>query len=391
VSLTGWPFLVAVVIVTVAVLAGTVMVWNRLGSPWLALSARATALLLVLVCGGLLTVVEVNRQYTFYATMGELFGHPEPPAPAMELTSSSLPLPMMAAGHRAAAKNHGTVFSVRLPGRKSGISRDGEVYLPAAYFSAAGSSTNFPVIEFFHGYPGIPGNWTGALHLGTLLDTEISAGRIPPLIAVVPAVTAGGSDTECVNAVGGEQDETYLTVDVPEDLGRAFRILPAAGSWAAAGISMGGYCALNLALRNPWRYRAAGSLSGYATADPALAAHLFRGDVLARYANSPAWWAQNRAVNLPALYLVAGTADHDAVTQDSLLQAALANRTPLTTVLVPGGHNFKLWAAATPPMIDWIASFLPAPVAPPLTQPGAQSLAPAATPPTEPVASKTHF
>ena len=35
-----------------------------------------------------------------------------------------------------------------------------------------------------------------------------------------------------------------------------------------------------------------------------------------------------------------------------------------------GGHNWKVWAGTIDPALDWLGSYLPAPLTPPLTESG---------------------
>jgi S-formylglutathione hydrolase FrmB len=381
-SLVGWPFLVAVIAVSAAVAGGTIWCWNRIGQRWLAWPFRVCALLLVMVCGGALTAVVANRRYTFYATFGELFGHLPPPVAAVTVADRMLPAGVADAGRRAALHGRGSVLTIRLPGATSGVNRYGYIYLPAAYFDPAYRTLSFAVVELFHGYPGGPGNWMRTLHIATVLDSEIQAHRMPPVIAVAPTSSSGSTDTECVNAVGGQQDETYLATDVPDDVVRSFRALSGSGTWAAAGLSTGGYCALNIALHHPRQYRAAVSLSGYATATGDASGRLFKHSLIARELNSPAWWVVHRpAAQTPALYVVAGTADRDAVQQSEVLGDAVSGRSELTEVYLPGGHNFQVWGAAAPPALDWLGTYLPGPLAPPLHTPAAPGRGYLADPP----------
>ena len=69
------------------------------------------------------------------------------------------------------------------------------------------------------------------------------------------------ADTECVDSPVGNA-ETYLTVDVPTAVQQRFGTTPPGRSWALAGLSEGGACAIMLALRHPDLFSTFGDFGG---------------------------------------------------------------------------------------------------------------------------------
>jgi S-formylglutathione hydrolase FrmB len=221
-----------------------------------------------------------------------------------------------------------------------------------------------------HGFPGRPSNWLDLVRIGPALDSEIRAQRMPPVVAVMPTCSTYAS-TECVNAVSGEQNETYLTADVPQDVTASLRVLPDR-AWGIAGYSTGGFCATNLGFRHPSRYVAIVSISGYfhAGEDPGSRPLYGRGTALLA-ANSPVLWIRRHSPTEPPLYLVSSLGDPGSVVemQNMLSAADSAHLGRLITPLVTrGGHNGHTWAAAMPAALDWLGRYLPAPIAPPLQE-----------------------
>ncbi len=378
-SLTGWPFLALLIAVTVVLLAGIYLLWTRWPRP-VALPARVLSLVLAMVLGAALGGDLLNRSFDFYSSFGDLLGRP-PAAQAFAVLGAPKASARVTfqdpnwlnVATAAARKGHGSLLAVTYPGARSGITRDGLIYLPAVYFKAP-RDQSFAVIELFHGYTGHPGDFRN-LGLAGQLDTEIAAGRIPPVVAVVPR-TYDSASTECVDGIDGEKDETYLTQDVYDDVVNTFRV-QSGRTWAALGISTGGFCAANLGLHHPERYAAAASLSGYFTAgeDPNTG-RLYGGrGRFSRNANSPLWWVQHRRPAAPPLFLFASGGDPSAVKAANVMAAAVrkyAKQLPLEYELLPsGGHNWGVWSAAFAPAVDWIAQFLPAPLTPPQTLPEA--------------------
>lgn len=377
-TLTGLPFLLLLLLGAVLLIVGTYLAWPR----WphrVAPFARVACLLVLMGWGALVVGDQINRTFGFYSSLADLLGS-TPSAHSLAVLSGPRPEAGVLVttpdwgtiGETNARLGRGEMLNVIFRGTRSHITRNGQVYLPAAYFLGRGDR-RFGAIEFFHGYPGQPDQFQHLLGITNRLDQEIAAGRIPPVIGVFPR-TFIGHTSECVNAVGGQQNATYLTVDVQEDMINSFRVLPGR-SWAALGVSTGGFCAANLGLQNPERFSAIASLSGYFTAGEDIGAgSLYRGSRTARHENSPIWWVQHRAPTSPAMYLFASGGDPGAVREVKALRAVqkkYARALPMTVSLaLRGGHNWKVWAGTIDPALDWLGAYLPAPLAPPLTENG---------------------
>ncbi len=379
-SLTGWPFLALLIAITVVLLAGIYLLWTRWPRP-VALPARVLSLVLAMVLGAALGGDLLNRSFDFYSSFGDLLGRP-PAAQAFAVLGAPKASARVTfqdpnwlnVATAAARKGHGSLLAVTYPGARSGITRDGLIYLPAVYFKAP-RDQNFAVIELFHGYTGHPGDFRN-LGLAGQLDTEIAAGRIPPVVAVVPR-TYDSASTECVDGIDGEKDETYLTQDVYDDVVNTFRV-QSGRTWAALGVSTGGFCAANLGLHHPERYAAAASLSGYFTAGedpdtgrlygrpwPLQPQREFAAVVGAAPASGRTAAVSLRLRRRPVSCQGRQRAMAAAVRKD-------AKQLPLEYELLPsGGHNWGVWSAAFAPAVDWIAQFLPAPLTPPQTLPEA--------------------
>jgi pimeloyl-ACP methyl ester carboxylesterase len=397
VSLLGLPFLLLVLGVTALVLAACATLWNRWPRPVL-WPARVTSLILVMAVGAALAATVANRSFGFYTTTGELLGASaltyQPPNSFQVGRAGSVTVQVedpdwYRTGSAAAASGRGSMFAVLLPGGLSRLSRHGFVYLPAAWFLDRG--TSLPLIEMFHGYPGSPGNFRVQLDIASLLDREIAARRMPPAVTVFPNTYEQGRASECVDAVHGQRVETYLAVDVPNDMTAAFDTLPGRAV-GLLGYSEGGFCAVNLGLHHPDRVAAAVSLSGYFTAGTDRGTKsLYRGVRGALLRNSPTWWVRHRAPTGPALLVVSGGGDRDSRKQDRALAGVArqyAPRLTLISALVPGGgHNFATFTSAIPAALDFLGEHLPAPLAAPLRLP----LDPTGTSPIRPTAAPSRL
>ena len=95
------------------------------------------------------------------------------------------------------------------------------------------------------------------------LDDMIATRQADPAVLVMPDTDGGQRcSLQCLNAVGGVQDATYVAVDVPDFVAANYRVQPPGKAWGVRP-SAGGFCAANLALQYPARYGYAGVISGY--------------------------------------------------------------------------------------------------------------------------------
>ena len=125
---------------------------------------------------------------------------------------------------------------------------------------------------------------------------------------------------------------------------------------AIAGLSEGAYGAANIALHNPRLFGTFESWSGYFEQTPTLP---FTGASRAQlYANSPSAYLPHIAPALRRLgmhaYLSQGTRDSYPVAKLYRFAAELrAAGADVRVSLYPGGHNWRLWRAHLPHMLEF--------------------------------------
>jgi enterochelin esterase-like enzyme len=226
--------------------------------------------------------------------------------------------------------------------------RSSLVYVPGAY--AADPSIRLPVIYFLHGTPASPDQWLGfGGQLQGILDQMIAAGTIPPLLAVMPDGNgAHGADTEWGNSSRGDI-ETWLVDQLVPAIDARYRTLGPEYR-GIAGLSSGGFGAVNLAVRHPTMFRWAASFSGYFVAPASVFG-------AAAAANSPQLTAPRlpRAERMP-LYLGYGTADSSFRTATERFAATLhrIGWPQLDVSAVPGGHGWQAWSAELVQSMTWL-------------------------------------
>jgi enterochelin esterase-like enzyme len=142
-----------------------------------------------------------------------------------------------------------------LKGVFPGTERAGFVYLPPGFDPAR----RYPVVYLLHGMPGSPGEYLYGANLPQWADTAILTRTVRPFIAVLPAA---GPDPhyngEWAGPLGTEIADTlvpWVDAHLPTLPDRQDRVI--------AGLSAGGYGAMDIALQHPSVFGRAESWSGY--------------------------------------------------------------------------------------------------------------------------------
>lgn len=130
------------------------------------------------------------------------------------------------------------------------------IYLPAGYET---SERSYPVVYLLHGYSDDDTGWLQFGEINRLADKAIADGTIPPMIIVMP----DGFVSFYMNSYDGkEKYEDFFVKEFMPKIEKDYRIKTQKRYRGIAGLSMGGYGSMNLALRNPDLFAAAAPLSG---------------------------------------------------------------------------------------------------------------------------------
>ena len=236
---------------------------------------------------------------------------------------------------------HIKVTSPALGGR----SQDVYVYLPPGY--ASHPARRYPVLYLLHGFPGRPLAFLLTVRLGVVEDELVAKRLAQPLILVMPFGSTGTFiDKEWAN--GTTPDEawaTFVSRDVVNTIDARYRTIASPDARAIAGLSEGGYGAINIALQNPDEFRVVESWSGYMKAPHDHS--IFGRDLQGVAANSPLGSVAEAAALLRKahtyFWFYSGTTD-------PLHRQNRAFATELTRLHLPhayhefrGGHNWALW------------------------------------------------
>lgn len=167
------------------------------------------------------------------------------------LRTSTAALALAAASGLAQA---GELFADAVKSTVLGMDLRFNVYLPDGYKD---SSTRYPVVYLLHGASGDEHDWTRKGGAVETLDGLIKRGLMRPSIAVMPSI--GPQSWFADGAV--YKMETALITELLPYVESRYRTGTARSERGIAGLSMGGFGALNLSLRHPQRFCAAGIIS----------------------------------------------------------------------------------------------------------------------------------
>lgn len=228
------------------------------------------------------------------------------------------------------------------------------VYTPAGYAPEAARGRRFPVLYLLHAPPGRPDGYFLAGAIGVRADVLIAEHRIPPLIMAVPYGKSRlfRNDTEWANGRAGRFMDYVL--DVVHDVDRRFATIADRRGRAIAGLSEGGYGALNVALHHLGAFSIAESWSGYFVQTPTFAFTGASPAVLR--ANSPmdeiaALGPRIRRLGFRA-WVYQGLSDSEPRSQLRLFSRRLAAAGAAVRYgFFPGGHDWGLWRAQAPRML----------------------------------------
>lgn len=229
------------------------------------------------------------------------------------------------------------------------------IILPADHDSAA---RRYPVLYLLHGLTGHYVDWESRTHLD-----DYVAGL--PLIVAMPE----GDDSWYTNSATNPQEkwEDYIVKDFIPYVDSHFRTIQTRHARAIAGLSMGGYGAMKLALKYPGMFVFAGSMSGalnVANDTHPFNVATFNEQVEKIYGpmgssthaeNDPFALAAKvkDPSSLPYLWLACGTEDHLVETNHEFINLLVKQKIPHFYEESAGAHTWKFWDEHLPPML-WL-------------------------------------
>jgi putative tributyrin esterase len=224
------------------------------------------------------------------------------------------------------------------------------ILLPRDY----GKSGRFPVLYLLHGLFGDYQNWD------TRTQLEDYARNIPLLVVMPDADDSWYTNSATVPA---DKFEDYIAKDLIAEIDGKYRTIRDKHARAIAGLSMGGYGAVKIALKYPDLFAFAGSLSGALNAAQNLDVLRpeFRARLLEVFGNQGnAARAENDVFLLldashqlayPYFYLACGTEDSFLDTNRAFALQLSSQKIAYEYYETPGAHSWDYWDSSLPAML----------------------------------------
>jgi enterochelin esterase-like enzyme len=236
------------------------------------------------------------------------------------------------------------------------------IYLPPGYDNPRNGSVRYPVVYLLPGSSGGTGPWVRAGGMAEQMDTLLAQGQVQPMILVVPQESPGRftPNTGYVDGPLGDW-ATYTTRDLVKEIDFNYRTVASADGRAIAGLSEGGYGAMNLGLKNPSEYGVIGSFSGYFTLNEDDTSTLLGGDQGLAAANSPMTYLPQLEGELPAIYFYVGQGEGRNLKENKKFAEALRARgVSFDFEIYSGKHNWDFWRAHLPDFLIFASEHLAA-------------------------------
>ncbi|OBG96052.1 hypothetical protein A5697_22980 [Mycobacterium sp. E3251] len=272
------------------------------------------------------------------------------------------------------------------------------VYLPPAWFNS-NPPPRLPAVMMISSAFNTPADWLGPGGAFTAIDNFAAAHRgFSPVLVFVDPTGSFDNDTECVNGSRGNAAD-HLSKDIVPFMVSNFGVSADRANWGVAGWSMGGTCAVDLAVMHPELFSAfvdiAGDRSPNVGPKDQTIAKLFGGDRAAwaafdpltviarhgRYTGLSGWFdvpgsseprnvaeEANPTGSAPSTDPAANPEGQDAAA-NALCAAASANGITCAVVSQPGKHDWPFAAGAFEAALPWLASTLGTPAAEPVQLP----------------------
>jgi S-formylglutathione hydrolase FrmB len=295
----------------------------------------------------------------------------------------------------------GTVHEDTFLSTALGVRKHVVVYLPPSY--ATDSTRRYPVAYYLHGLSGTETDWVSKGSLDATADSLFAAGT-PEMIVVMPDGDDGWYTTwanqlayrTCADTLRNEAPERYcveheryddyIARDVVQHVDQHYRTRADRAHRGIAGLSMGGYGALIVALHHADAFAAAASHSGVLSpmytgsrpfAEPARYASTVddirpvAGPYWSRYLT---YWGTNldrwrdadlthaaellvrRGSQLPGIFIDCGR-DDGFVDQNRAFHAELTRlRVSHAYAEWPGAHTWRYWSTHAAESLAWMGT-----------------------------------
>jgi S-formylglutathione hydrolase FrmB len=219
----------------------------------------------------------------------------------------------------------------------------------------SGPAERYPVLYLLHGYPGNSSEWQRFSNLERHLEFY-------PLVVVMPSVPRS-----FYTDIGQHRLYwTFISEELPGVARSFFPISDLREDTFVAGLSMGGYGALKLALSFPERFAAAASISANVNLAKAPEDPVWQEEFRYQFGTTDSQeGSQNDLFHLlkqtaqsgkplPRLYTCCGTDDPMNQENRAFANLAVSLCVDITYVETPGIHDWSYFDLMTPRMLAWL-------------------------------------
>jgi S-formylglutathione hydrolase FrmB len=211
------------------------------------------------------------------------------------------------------------------------------------------------------GSPGSPHDWFGAGLLAERMDRFAAAhDGLAPVVVVPDVLGSALANPLCMDSKLGKA-ATYVDEDVPAWITANLQVDTDTAHWAIAGLSSGGTCALQAAIRSPKTYPTFVDISGQD--EPTLGGRArtikatFGGDTAAFEAVLPLNQLAGKSLPGSSGMLTVGDKDKMYGPQQRHVERALQQAgVPVKFVLIRGAHTWAVFGAALEKSLVWLAT-----------------------------------
>ena len=240
---------------------------------------------------------------------------------------------------------HGTVRRMIYPSVSVGHSRPVMIYTPPGYESS--NDQRYPLVVLLHGYGDDETAWTDVGRAHLIADNLIAAGRIEPVIIVMPYGHPEPIQiSERPDNYFQRNNDLYekdITQDLLPFIEQGFHVRTDAAGRSIVGLSMGGGHALDTGLKNIDKFS---SIGAFSAATPQL-------DTPALLQQYPSLSGSEPAANaLKHLWIPIGDKDFLLERNDKFVEQLRTANVKHEFLKTEGGHEWKLWRDYLPQFLE---------------------------------------
>ena len=240
---------------------------------------------------------------------------------------------------------HGTVRRMIYPSVSVGHSRPVMIYTPPGYESS--TDKMYPLVLLLHGYGDDETAWTDVGRAHLIADNLIAAGRIEPVVVVMPYGHPEPIQlSERPDNYFQRNNDLYekdITKDLLPFIEQGFHVRTDSAGRSIVGLSMGGGHALDTGLKHIDKFS---SIGAFSAATPQL-------DTSALLQLYPSLSGSEPAANaLKNLWIPIGDKDFLLERNDKFVEQLRIAGVKHDYVKTEGGHEWKLWRDYLPQFLE---------------------------------------